>query len=84
VTPPRRRAAARFELAKYVGQHPVGTLAAAFGVGYLLSGALFSKASARILGLGVRYAAPTLVRAVLGGNATFNPGGIHAWERNAP
>ncbi len=68
-------------LADYVGKHPVGSVVAAFGVGYLLSGALFSRATARILGLGVRYATPALVRAAFGANAAFNPGNGHPHVR---
>jgi hypothetical protein len=74
----RRLTEERFELGPYVEAHPVGSVLAAFGVGYLLSGALFSRATARILGLGVRYATPVLVRAAFGANAAFNPGQAHA------
>lgn len=86
MTAQRAAAEMEFELGQYVGKHPVGTVVAAFGVGYLLSGALFSRATARMLGLGMRYAAPTLVRAALGANAVFNPGNgnAHAWERKSP
>jgi hypothetical protein len=66
------------QLGQYVEQHPLGMVAAAFGTGYLLSGALFSPATARILGLGLRFglrfATPSLVRAAFGGDAPFNPG----------
>lgn len=37
-----------------VKRHPYGTLAAAIGVGYVLGGGLFSRLTARILGLGLR------------------------------
>ena len=37
-----------------VGRHPYGTIAAAVGIGYVLGGGLFSRLSARILGLGLR------------------------------
>jgi hypothetical protein len=63
------------ELRKYAAQHPVGMAAAAFGVGYVLSGALFSKASARILGLGLRVAGALVVRAALTGYPLFTPAG---------
>ena len=61
------------ELRHFVEEYPVGMVAAAFGVGYLLSGALFSKASARILGLGLRYGATAFLRSALSGNPLFTP-----------
>ena len=59
------------ELSHFVDEYPLGMVAAAFGVGYLLSGALFSKASARILGLGLRYGATAFLRSALSGNPLF-------------
>jgi hypothetical protein len=35
-------------------RHPIGTVAAALGIGYVLGGGLFSRLTARLLGLGVR------------------------------
>jgi len=86
MTAARGAAEPEFELGRYVGEHPLGTVVAAFGVGYLLSGALFSRATARMLGLGMRYAAPALVRVAFGTNAVFTPGNgaAHAWERKSP
>ena len=37
-----------------VDRHPFGTLAAAAGIGYLLGGGLFTRLTARLLGLTVR------------------------------
>jgi hypothetical protein len=37
-----------------VKRHPYGTLAAAVGIGYVLGGGLFSRLTARILGMGLR------------------------------
>jgi hypothetical protein len=68
-------------LERYVERHPVGTVVAAFGVGYLLSGALFSKATARILGLGLRYASPSMLNAAFGEQALFNLGKAKSHNR---
>ncbi len=56
-------------LSQYVEEHPVGAVVAAFGVGYVVSGALFSKATVRLVGFGLQqglgFVAPTLIRAAL-------------------
>jgi hypothetical protein len=59
------------QLSHFVDAYPLGMVAAAFGVGYALSGALFSKTSARILGLGLRYGAAAFLRSALSGNPLF-------------
>jgi len=43
-------------------RHPYGTLAVAFGVGYLLGGGLFTPATARVVRLGMKLAALPLVK----------------------
>jgi hypothetical protein len=72
------RRSERLDLEDYVEQHPMGMVVAAFGVGYVLSGALFSRATARLLGLGLtaglRFATPSLMKAVVGGRAAVTPG----------
>lgn len=45
--------------------HPYAALAAAFGVGYVLGGGLFTSTTARLLGLGVKLAAVPLVQNML-------------------
>jgi hypothetical protein len=35
-------------------RHPIGTVAAALGIGYVLGGGLFTRLTARVLGFGVR------------------------------
>jgi len=35
-------------------EHPLLTVGAAFGVGYLLSGAIYSRTTARLIGVGAR------------------------------
>jgi hypothetical protein len=65
------RPAPRNQLERYVDQYPIGMVAAAMGAGYLLSGALFSKATVRMLGFGLRfglrYATPAVIHAALAG-----------------
>jgi hypothetical protein len=56
-------------LSRYVEEHPVGAVVAAFGLGYVVSGALFSKTTLRVVGfglqLGLRSVAPVVIRAAL-------------------
>jgi hypothetical protein len=44
----------RDQLANFVEERPFAAIGIAFGVGYLLSGALYSRASARLIGLSAR------------------------------
>jgi len=43
-------------------RNPYGTLAVAFGVGYLLGGGLFTHATSRVVRMGMRLAAIPLVK----------------------
>jgi len=43
-------------------RNPYGTLAVAFGVGYLLGGGLFTSTTARVVRMGMRLAAVPLVK----------------------
>ena len=81
----RRRSSELVALERYVEQHPVGTVVAAFGVGYVLAGALFSKATARALGLGLRFASPILLQG-FGEQAGFMTGkrNSHQHEKETP
>jgi hypothetical protein len=47
---------------EHARERPYATLAAAFGVGYVLGGGLFSKTTVRLLGLGVKLAAVPAVQ----------------------
>lgn len=49
-------------LSPKVEQNPWGTVLAAFGVGYVLGGGLFTATTARVLKLGARVAAIPVVR----------------------
>lgn len=48
-----------------VEKHPYGMLAAAFGVGYVIGGGLFTPTTGRILGLGARLVGVPMVRNAL-------------------
>ena len=45
-----------------VDRNPYGMVAAAFGIGYLLAGGLFTATTGRVLRLGIKLAAVPLVR----------------------
>jgi hypothetical protein len=76
---------------RFVDRHPVGLTLAAFGVGYVVAGALFSAATARMAGLGLRVAAAGAFRTAFGTHTSFVPvgpvgpikGSTHAWERES-
>lgn len=53
---------AAVDLPGRVQRHPYGMVAAAFGVGYVLGGGLFTPFTARVLRLGLRLAALPLVK----------------------
>jgi hypothetical protein len=57
------------DLSGRVQRHPYAMVAAAFGVGYVLGGGLFSALTFRLLGIGVRLAAVPIVKAQLLGLA---------------
>jgi hypothetical protein len=52
---------------KYIQEHPLYAIGAAFGVGFLLSGGLFSKFTVRSLGFGARFFVGRMLREVIGG-----------------
>jgi hypothetical protein len=62
------------EVRALVRQHPMGALAAALGVGYVLGGGLFTRTSSRVFGLavrmGVRFALMPLLERELAGLAS--------------
>ena len=45
---------AAVDLQGRVDRHPIGTLVAAVGIGYVLGGGVFTRLTARLLGFGVR------------------------------
>lgn len=51
----------------YVTEKPLAAVGIAFGVGYLLSGALFSRASFRVAHLGARVALGGALKSLLAG-----------------
>jgi hypothetical protein len=51
----------------FVRERPLTSLAIGFGVGYLLSGALYSRTTGRLLGLGSRFLLGALAKQMLAG-----------------
>ena len=63
-----------------VDRHPYGTLLAALGVGYVLGGGLFTRLTARLVGLGIRMGirmavVPALEAEIVGLARAFSKGG---------
>jgi hypothetical protein len=54
------------ELRALVGRHPFASVGAAFGAGYVLSGALLSRTTARAVRLGLRIYLGRLIKSTLG------------------
>ena len=59
----------------YVDAHPLPSIGIAFGVGYLLSGALFSRTTFRVAKLGGRFALGGFLKQLIAG---IGPGLISA------
>jgi hypothetical protein len=57
----------RDTIASFVDERPLQAVGIAFAAGYLLSGALFSRTTARIAGLGGRVMVGGLVRQLIAG-----------------
>jgi hypothetical protein len=51
----------------YVDQHPWAAVGAAFGIGFLLSGGLFSRATARTLAFGTRFLIGRAIKQLIAG-----------------
>jgi hypothetical protein len=51
----------------YVEQHPYAAVGAAFGIGFLLAGGLFSKMTARTLKFGTRFLVGRALRQLIAG-----------------
>ncbi|MBX7117016.1 MAG: hypothetical protein K1X64_22035 [Myxococcaceae bacterium] len=61
-----------------VEKNPYGMVAAAFGVGYVLGGGLFTPTTARVVGLGVKLASVPVIREALLGMAEAAVDGLLA------
>jgi glycine zipper-containing protein DUF883 len=57
------------EARTYIQQHPYAAVGAAFGVGFLLAGGLFSRATARGISFGARFFLGRAIRQLVGGAA---------------
>jgi hypothetical protein len=62
----RRRQELYEGLKRLVHEHPLASVGVAFGAGYLLSGALLSRATARVLAVGARWYVGRMVRDAIG------------------
>jgi hypothetical protein len=51
----------------FIHEHPYSAVGAAFGIGFLLSGGLFSKATVRTLSFGTRFFVGRLMRQLFAG-----------------
>lgn len=65
-----------------VQRHPFGMLMAAFGVGYVLGGGLFTPTTARVVRLGMKLAALPLVKDELINMAEAAVDGFASQQRN--
>jgi hypothetical protein len=57
----------RARVERFVDANPLGAMAIAFGAGYLLSGALFSRATIRAATVGSRFVLGGLLRQLVAG-----------------
>jgi len=65
-----RRAQLVETVRRFIDQHPFASVGIALGVGYVLSGALLSRTTAKLVGIGVRaYLGPALSSMVRSGLA---------------
>ena len=83
----------RTTITNYVDAHPLAAVGMAFGVGYLLSGALFSRMTFKAATLGGRFAlgglfkqlvagiGPGLIAAAMGGREEGRQGGDGSSEQ---
>jgi hypothetical protein len=72
---------ASLDLKGRVDRNPYMMLAAAFGVGYVLGGGLFTRTTARVIRLGVRLAALPMVKDELLGMAEAAMRGVEVGAR---
>ena len=61
----------RATLNAFVDEHPLSAVGIAFGIGYLLSGALVSRLTARVVGIGGRVLIGSVLRQAV---ASIGPG----------
>lgn len=56
-------------------EHPLLTVGAAFGIGYLLSGAIYSRTTARLLGVGARFLFGAMLKDAISSTVMGGAGG---------
>jgi len=57
----------RQTVGNFVHERPIASVGIAFGLGYVLSGAIYSRTTARLVGLGTRFLIGALVKQVVAG-----------------
>jgi hypothetical protein len=57
----------RDAVTSFVQERPLASVAIGFGVGWILSGAMVSRTTGRVLGLGTRFLIGALVKQVIAG-----------------
>jgi len=57
----------RDTVSNYVNAHPIASIGIAFGVGYLLSGALFSRTTFKAASIGGRFALGGMLKQLVAG-----------------
>ena len=62
--------------ARFIQDQPLAALGLAFGLGYVLGGGMFTKATGRLLGLGWRFGGMALAKSVLGNLGVSSGEGI--------
>jgi hypothetical protein len=70
-----RAAELRRTMMTMADEHPLLTVGAAFGIGYLLSGAIYSRTTARLVGIGARFLFGAMMRDAIAGAVMPNAGG---------
>ena len=70
-----RAAELRRTMMTMADEHPLLTVGAAFGIGYLLSGAIYSRTTARLIGVGARFLFGAMLKDAIAATVMPNAGG---------
>lgn len=72
----RERGALEDRVRGLVEDHPVATLAGAFGIGYVFGGGILSRRSLPVLGIALRYAAGEMLGRLMSEASQMNHGNV--------
>lgn len=72
----RERGALEDRVRNLVEEHPVATLAGAFGIGYVLGGGIFSRRSLPIFGMALRFAAGEVLGRLMSDTTQMDSGHV--------